>query len=89
MNRSSNLLLLQRNMSCLKNQLVKSRKRERKSSGSYFYFEAANLEDAKEIVKMSQEAKTVVAVSENWSYHPLAFAVANYVQSGGIGEVKH
>ncbi|CAO3675801.1 unnamed protein product [Rhizopus stolonifer] len=48
---------------------------------------AANLEDAKEIVKMSQEAKTVVAVSENWSYHPLAFAVANYVQAGGIGEI--
>ncbi|KAI9260171.1 hypothetical protein BY458DRAFT_440207 [Sporodiniella umbellata] len=48
---------------------------------------AANLEDAREIVKMSQTAETVVAVSENWSYHPLAYAVAEYVQKGGIGEI--
>ncbi len=36
---------------------------------------------------MSQKAKTVVAVSENWSYHPLVRAVAEYVSHGGIGEV--
>ncbi|KAI8373930.1 hypothetical protein EDC96DRAFT_497991 [Choanephora cucurbitarum] len=48
---------------------------------------AATLKDAREIVNLSQKAKTVVAVNENWAYHPLACAVAEYVQKGGIGEI--
>ncbi|KAI7873326.1 uncharacterized protein EV154DRAFT_430921 [Mucor mucedo] len=48
---------------------------------------AANLKDAREIVKVAQKAKTVVAVNENWAYHPLAYAVAEYVKNGGIGEL--
>ncbi|RCH98627.1 hypothetical protein CU098_010914 [Rhizopus stolonifer] len=48
---------------------------------------AATLKDARDIVSISQKAKTVVAVSENWSYHPAAFAVAEFVRNGGIGEI--
>lgn len=49
---------------------------------------AASLADAREIVLLSQKAKTVVAINENWSYHPLVWAVAEFVRNGGIGEVK-
>lgn len=49
---------------------------------------AATLKDAREIVLLSQKSKTVVAVNENWAYHPLVCAVAEYVKNGGIGEVK-
>ena len=49
---------------------------------------AATLKDAREIVNLSQKAKTVVAVNENWAYHPLSCAVAEYVQKVGIGEVS-
>ncbi|CAO3647797.1 unnamed protein product [Mucor hiemalis] len=48
---------------------------------------AATLKDARDIVLLSQKAKTVVAVNENWSYHPLICAVAEYVKNGGIGEI--
>ncbi|KAI7902055.1 uncharacterized protein BX663DRAFT_511618 [Cokeromyces recurvatus] len=49
---------------------------------------AASLKDAREIVLLSQKTKTtVVAVNENWSYHPLVNAVAEYVRDGGIGEI--
>lgn len=49
---------------------------------------AATLKDARDIVLLSQKAKTVVAVNENWSYHPLIWAIAEYVKKGGIGEVN-
>ncbi|KAG1057827.1 hypothetical protein G6F43_000355 [Rhizopus delemar] len=48
---------------------------------------AATLKDARDIVHLSQKSNTIVAVSENWSYHPLVYAVAEYVQKGGIGQV--
>ncbi|KAG2193031.1 hypothetical protein INT46_000004 [Mucor plumbeus] len=48
---------------------------------------AASLEDARKIVLLSQKAKTVVAVNENWSYHPLVCAVSEFVSQGGIGEI--
>lgn len=54
----------------------------------FFNILAATLKDARDIVLLSQKAKTVVAVNENWSYHPLICAVAEYVKNGGIGEVK-
>lgn len=50
-------------------------------------FLAASLKDAREIVLLAQKAKTVVAVNENWAYHPLAYAVSQYVKNGGIGEL--
>jgi UDP-N-acetyl-2-amino-2-deoxyglucuronate dehydrogenase len=57
-------------------------------AASHVFHLAASLKDAREIVLLSQKAKTVVAVNENWSYHPLAWAVAEFVKHGGIGEVK-
>ncbi|KAI8977636.1 hypothetical protein BDF20DRAFT_821374 [Mycotypha africana] len=60
------------------------------AAGKHVMFEkpiAASLDDAREIVSISRQAKTVVAVSENWSYHPLIYAVAKYVQDGNIGEI--
>lgn len=29
----------------------------------------------------------MVAVNENWSYHPLVFAVSQFVKNGGIGDM--
>lgn len=49
---------------------------------------AHNVEDARKIVAASQKAETIVAVAENWAYHPLPKAVAKFVQQGGIGEVS-
>ncbi|KAI8636450.1 hypothetical protein BD408DRAFT_426115 [Parasitella parasitica] len=48
---------------------------------------AASLKDARDIVILSQKAKTVVAVNENWSYHPLVCAVSEFVNQGSIGEI--
>ncbi|GAA5806610.1 hypothetical protein HPULCUR_012150 [Helicostylum pulchrum] len=48
---------------------------------------AATLKDARDIVLLSRKASTVVAVNENWSYHPLVFAVSKYVKNGGIGDI--
>ncbi|KAG0164645.1 hypothetical protein DFQ28_009992 [Apophysomyces sp. BC1034] len=48
---------------------------------------AHNVDSAREIVLAAREAETVVAVAENWAYHPLTQVVAEYVQKGGIGEI--
>ncbi|KAI7862628.1 hypothetical protein BDF14DRAFT_1735765 [Spinellus fusiger] len=48
---------------------------------------AQNIEIARKIVLAARNASTVVAVAENWSYHPVVQAAAKYVQQGGIGEI--
>ncbi|KAI8393702.1 uncharacterized protein BYT42DRAFT_619855 [Radiomyces spectabilis] len=48
---------------------------------------AASLEDARKIVLAARKAKTVVAVAENWAYHPLVTAVGSFIEKGGIGEI--
>ncbi|KAF7720805.1 hypothetical protein EC973_006010, partial [Apophysomyces ossiformis] len=48
---------------------------------------AHNVESAREIVLAAREAKTVVAIAENWAYHPLVNTVADFVSKGGIGEI--
>ncbi|KAI9306805.1 hypothetical protein BJ944DRAFT_262930 [Cunninghamella echinulata] len=60
------------------------------SGGKHIIFEkpiAANLDDARDIIKAAHNAKTVVALAENWSYHPKIQAVAEFVRNGGIGEI--
>ena len=46
------------------------------------------MKDATDIVAASKRSKTVVAVNENWAYHPNVYAVAEFVRNGGIGEVS-
>ncbi|CAO3633239.1 unnamed protein product [Cunninghamella blakesleeana] len=60
------------------------------SAGKHIIIEkpiAANLDDARDIVKAGQDAKTIVALAENWSYHPKVRAVGEFVQNGGIGDI--
>ncbi|ORX51654.1 NAD(P)-binding protein [Hesseltinella vesiculosa] len=48
---------------------------------------AADLNDARAIVKLGQSSPTVVALAENWAYHPKVQAVAEFVRGGGIGKI--
>ncbi|KAI9030169.1 hypothetical protein CLU79DRAFT_802665 [Phycomyces nitens] len=48
---------------------------------------AHNIEDARKIVLAARKADTVVAVAENWGFHPLVVAVGKFVQDGNIGEI--
>ncbi|KAI8068270.1 hypothetical protein BC940DRAFT_273217 [Gongronella butleri] len=60
------------------------------AAGKHVIFEkpiAADLDDARAIVKLGQSTNTVMALAENWSYHPKVQAVAEFVRQGGIGNI--
>ncbi|ORZ05455.1 hypothetical protein BCR42DRAFT_361808 [Absidia repens] len=60
------------------------------AAGKHILFEkpiAANLKDARDIVLAARQSKSVVAIAENWSYHPKVQAVGEFVRNGGIGEI--
>ncbi|KAI8328202.1 hypothetical protein BC941DRAFT_463989 [Chlamydoabsidia padenii] len=60
------------------------------AAGKHIIFEkpiAANLKDAQAIVVAAQKASSVVAIAENWSYHPKVQALGEFVRNGGIGEI--
>ncbi|KAI8997512.1 hypothetical protein BDB01DRAFT_771395 [Pilobolus umbonatus] len=48
---------------------------------------AASMEDARSIVHLAKKSDVVVSVNENWAYHPMAHAVAEYIKDGGIGDI--
>ncbi|KAI8089243.1 uncharacterized protein BX664DRAFT_332514 [Halteromyces radiatus] len=60
------------------------------AAGKHILFEkpiAANLKDARDIVLAARQTNTVVAIAENWSYHPKVQAVAEFIRNDGIGKI--
>jgi predicted dehydrogenase len=48
---------------------------------------AHNIDDAREIVKLSNGAKSIVMVAENFAFMNATNYVAQFVKEGGIGDI--